>query len=117
MKKILYFLIFMSLILTSCDKPSDIIVKIYGVYEYNCTTDEYRILSDNAMLPFMKMNRWYTREEFHIAHSEYTLKPFKDLPIKESSVVEITPSQDESNNMLNELIMDVDCNNPKDVLL
>ena len=40
-KKIFLLLVFSSLI-TSCE--SDVIVNIYGFSEYNCTTDEYRIL-------------------------------------------------------------------------
>ena len=65
----------------------------------------------------MKKNKWYNREEFHIAHSEHILNPFNDLTLKESSIDEITPTQSTSNSMLNQLIMDVDCDNPKDILL
>ena len=34
---------------TSCG-PSDVIVNIYGYSEYNCTTEEYRILTPTPML-------------------------------------------------------------------
>ena len=39
--------------IVSCG-DTDAIVQIYGAYEYNCTTDEYRVLSENVILPFMK---------------------------------------------------------------
>ena len=92
-------------------------MKIYGAYEYNCTTDEYRVLTDNTILPFMKKNKWYTKEEFHIAHVEHALEPFKDLLLGEDSLAENTPTKDLSNSMLNEINMLVNCDDPKDVLL
>ena len=62
--KKLSLIILFSVSITSCG-GSDVIVQIYGAYEYNCTTDEYRVLSNNMILPFMKKNKWYTKEEFH----------------------------------------------------
>ena len=64
-KKTFLLLVFSSLI-TSCE--SDVIVNIYGFSEYNCTTDEYRILKPTPMLSFLKPNKWYNREEFHEAN-------------------------------------------------
>ena len=48
-------LILLNLLLTSCG-GSDVIVKIYGAFEYNCTKDEFRTLSENPMLPHLKKN-------------------------------------------------------------
>ena len=44
MKNIKFFFLslLLTLTITSCGS-SDVIVNIYGVSEYNCTTDEYRI--------------------------------------------------------------------------
>jgi len=114
-KKLSLTLLF-SVAMTSCGDP-DVIVQIYGTHEYNCTTDEYRILSENIILPFIKKNKWYTKEEFHEAHVEYTLEPFKDLPFGDSSLAEITPTKEMSYSIFGELIMDVDCANPQDIKL
>ena len=99
---------------TSCGS-SDVIVNIYGASEYNCTTNEYRILKPNPMLPFLKSKKWYTREEFHESYYEYTLEPYKDLAISDSTLAEIAPSVELSSKLLDELIIAVDCENPKDV--
>ena len=102
--------------ITSCSN-SDVVVQIYGAYEYNCTTDEYRVLSENLVLPFMKPKKWYTKEEFHEANVEYSLEPYEGLAISEDSLLEITPSREMSYGMLQELINEVDCDNPQDIML
>ena len=102
--------------ITSCSN-SDVVVQIYGAYEYNCTTDEYRILSKNIMLPFMKVKKWYTKEEFHEANVEYALEPYAGLAISDDGLLEITPSKEMSYGMLKELVMEVDCENPQDIML
>ena len=112
--KKLSLIILFSVSITSCG-GSDAIVQIYGAYEYNCTTDEYRVLSNNMILPFMKKNKWYTKEEFHEAHVEHALEPYKDLPMSDSSLAKITPSRKLSESMLGEMIMNVDCENPQDI--
>jgi len=112
-KKVSLALLF-SVAMTSCGDP-DVVVQIYGTNEYNCTTGEYRALSENIILPFIKKNKWYTKEEFHKAHVEHTLEPFKDLPLSENSLAEITPTKEMSYGILGELIMEVDCANPQDI--
>ena len=102
--------------ITSCSN-SDVVVQIYGTYEYNCTTDEYRVLSENFILPFMKAKRWYTKEEFHKAHVDYTLEGYEGLSISERSLQEITPTEEMSYAMLEELIMEVNCKYPQDIML
>ena len=116
MKNIKFFFLslLLTLTITSCGS-SDVIVNIYGVSEYNCTTDEYRILKPNPMLPYLKSKKWYTRKEFHESYYEYTLKPYKDLAISDSTLAEIAPSVELSSKFLDELIIAVDCENPKDV--
>ena len=116
MKKIkkLSLMLLFSVVITSCG-GSDVVVQIYGAYEYNCTTNEYRVLSKNVILPFMKKNKWYTKEEFHEAHVEHTLEPYKNIPMSDSSLAKITPTKETSEAMLGELIMDVDCENPQDI--
>ena len=32
----------------------------------------------------MKKNKWYTKEEFHEAHVEQALEPYKNLPMSDS---------------------------------
>ena len=112
-KKVSLALLF-SVAMTSCGDP-DVVVQIYGAYEYNCTTNEYRVLSKNVILPFMKKNKWYTKEEFHKAHVEHTLEPYKNIPMSDSSLAKITPTKETSDAMLGELTMDVDCENPQDI--
>ena len=116
MKKINFFFLLLLLApgFTSCGS-SDVIVNIYGASEYNCTTGEYRILKPNPILPFLKSKKWYTREEFHESYYEYTLEPYKDLAISDSTLAEIAPSVELSSKLLDELIIAVDCENPKDV--
>mgnify|MGYP001159441070 FL=1 len=111
-KKILLLLLFSPLI-TSCAK--DVIVNIYGFSEYNCTTDEYRILKPTPILSFLKPNKWYTREEFHEANYKASSEPYKDLPMSEETLSEILPTEDFSNAFFNEFIGPVDCENPKDI--
>ncbi len=101
-------------ILTSCES-SDVIVNIYGYSEYNCTKDEYKILKQNSMLSFLKINKWYNREEFHNVYSKDTLEPWKGLPISEETLANILPTIEMSNEIFNELIIPVDCDNPKDI--
>ena len=112
-KKLLFFLLF-TLTITSCGS-SDVIVNIYGVAEYNCTTGEYRILKPNPILPFLKSKKWYSKEEFHESNYKYTLEPYKDLEMSESTLAEIAPTLESSIRILDELIMPVDCKNPKDI--
>ena len=100
--------------ITSCSN-SDVVVQIYGAYEYNCTTDEYRVLSENLMLPFMKANKWYTKEEFHEAHVEHALEPYKNIPMSDSSLAKITPTREMSEAYLGEMTKDIDCENPQDI--
>ena len=116
MKKIVKFFLILQFtaMITSCGS-SDIIVNIYGASEYNCTTDEYRILKPNPMLPFLKSKKWYTRKEFHESNYKYTLEPYKDLPLSDNTLAEIAPSPELSGELLDELIMPVDCDNPKDI--
>ena len=101
--------------LSSCGS-SDSIVNIYQAYEYNCTKDEFRILKNNQLLLFLKEGRWYSREQFHEANYKYAIKPYKDIPISKKSLAEIAPTEEISNDMFNEMIMGVDCENPKDLL-
>ena len=112
--KKLSLIILFSVSITSCG-GSDVIVQIYGAYEYNCTTDEYRVLSNNMILPFMKKNKWYTKQEFHEAHVEHALKPYKDIPMSDSSLAKITPTLELSESILGEMVMNVDCENPQDI--
>ena len=111
-KKTLLLLVFSSLI-TSCG--SDVIVNIYGFSEYNCTTDEYRILKPTPMLSFLKPNKWYNREEFHEANYKAAFEPYKDLAISEETLADALPTEDFSNAFFNEFVMAVDCENPKDI--
>ena len=112
-KKLILCLLLTSMI-TSCGS-SDVVVNIYGVSEYNCTTDEYRILKPNPMLPFLKSKKWYSREEFHESNYKYSLEPYKDLAMSDSTLAEIAPSSELSSRMFDEFIMPVDCENPKDI--
>ena len=110
--------LFLSLLLISTITSrgsSDVIVNIYGVSEYNCTTDEYRILKPNPMLPFLKIKKWYSREKFHESNYKYTLEPYKDIAISDSTLAEIAPTPDLSSKIFDEFIMPVDCENPKDI--
>tara|TARA_B100000287_G_C20399974_1_gene689224 strand:- start:241 stop:600 length:360 start_codon:yes stop_codon:yes gene_type:complete len=115
LKKSIFALTFAFTIM-SCSN-SDVVVQIYGAYEYNCTTDEYRVLSENSMVPFMKAKKWYTKEEFHEAHVEDSLKPYEGLAISEDGLLEIAPSREMSYDILQEIINEVDCDNPQDIML
>ena len=44
--------------------PSDVIVNIYGFSEYNCTTEEYRILTPTPMLSFLKPKNGIIEKSF-----------------------------------------------------
>ena len=111
-KSLLAFFLFFTV--TSCG-PSDVIVNIYGFSEYNCTTDEYRILTPTPMLSFLKPNKWYTRGEFHKAHYEETLDPYKGMAMSEETLSKVLPTPELSNAFFNEFILPVDCENPKDI--
>ena len=100
--------------ITSCS-DSDVVVQIYGAYEYNCTTDEYRVLGENLLFPFMKAKKWYTKEEFHEAHIEHALEPYKNIPMSDSSLAKITPTREMSEAYLGEMTKDIDCENPQDI--
>ena len=109
-----FFLFIILLILTSCES-SDVIVKIYGVSEYNCSKDEYRILKKLPMLSFLKTKKWYNREEFHNANYKEALEPYKNLAMSEETLADILPTPEASNGIFNEFIVPVDCENPKDI--
>ena len=95
----------------------DTTVKIYGAYEYNCSTGEIRVLNaDDPILPFLKKKSWYDLEEFHEAHVEHALEPYEDVPLSESTLQEIMPTLEDSNSMFNEIKNYVDCENPKDIM-
>ena len=114
LKKIFLTILF-SISLVSCGGNA-VIVKIYGAFEYNCTTDEYRaLISENFILPFMKKNKWYNKKEFHEAHVEHALQPYKNMPMSDSSLAKITPTRELSESMLSEMVINVDCENPKDI--
>ena len=115
LKKFSLVLLF-TFVITSCSN-SDVVVQIYGTYEYNCTTDEYRVLSKNIMFPFLKAKKWYTNEEFHEAHVDHALEPYAELAISDDGLLKITPSKEISYGLLQELIMEVDCENPQDIML
>ena len=94
---------------------ADVIVNIYGVSEYNCSKDKYRILKKQPMLSFLKTKKWYDREKFHKANYKEALKPYKDLAMSEETLSQILPTLETSNGIFNEFIAPVDCENPKDV--
>ncbi len=82
-----YVVLLICLILTvlqGCDNSnnsSNVIVKIYGYAEYDCTEDRYRLTKATPLILFLKTNKWYTRKQFHEANYQETIKPFKDLPM------------------------------------
>ena len=95
----------------------DTTVKIYGAYEYNCSSGELRALNANdPILSFLNKGSWYNQEEFHEAHVNHALKPYEDMPIADRTLSEITPTLEISNSMFNELKSYVDCENPKDIM-
>ena len=115
LKKKIFLTILFSISLVSCGR-NDVVVQIYGAFEYNCTTDEYRaLISENIIMPFMKKNKWYTKDEFHEAHVEHALEPYKNMPMSDSSLAKITPTRELSESMLGEMVMNVDCENPQDI--
>ena len=112
--KFLFLSLLFASTITSCDS-SDVIVNIYGASEYNCTTQEYRILSPNLLVPFLKSKKWYTRDEFHEANYKEALEPYKDLAMSEETLSEVLPTPEISDAFFNEFTMIVDCENPKDI--
>ena len=115
LEKLALFL-FISVTITACGM-FDTTVKIYGSYEYNCSTGKLRVLnSDDPILPFLKKKSWYNQEEFHEAHVEHALEPYEDMPMSDSTLSKISPTLEQSNSMFNELKMYVDCDNPKDIM-
>ena len=61
--KEIFLTVLISMSIVSCG-DTDAIVQIYGAYEYNCTTDEYRVLSENVILPFMKKKSGIPKKNF-----------------------------------------------------
>ena len=116
MKNIKKFFLCLAILftITSCGS-SDVIVNIYGVSEYNCSKDEYRVLKPIPILAFLKTKKWYNREEFHKANYKEALKPYKGLAMSEETLSKFLPTPEVSNEIFNEFIAPVDCENPKDV--
>ena len=115
----IFLIFFMSIFIISCDNSdnsSNVIVKIYGYAEYDCTENKYRLLKETPMIPFLKVDKWYSQKQFHEAHYEHTIKPFKDMPMSEVSLKKIVPTLELSNQFLYEFTRGVDCENPKDIL-
>ena len=113
LKNFLLSLVFVLIITTSAF--ADVIVNIYGVSEYNCSKDKYRILKQQPMLSFLKTKKWYDREKFHKANYKEALKPYKGLAMSEETLSKFLPTLEVSNEIFNEFIAPVDCENPKDV--
>ena len=113
LKNFLLSLVFVLIITTSAF--ADVIVNIYGVSEYNCSKDEYRILKKQPMLSFLKTKKWYDREKFHKANYKEALKPYKGLAMSEETLSKFLPTPEVSNEIFNEFIALVDCENPKDI--
>ena len=119
LSKKIFVIFFTSIFIISCnnsDISSNVIVKIYGYAEYDCTEKKYRLTKETPMIPFLKVNKWYSQKQFHEAHYEDTIKLFKDVPMSEESLKKIAPTLELSNQFLNEFIKGVDCENPKDIL-
>ena len=109
----------MSIFIISCDNWDNffnVILKIYGYAEYDCTENKYRLTKKTPILPFLKVKKWYTQKQFHEAHYQDTIKPFKDMPMSEESLKKIAPTMQMSNQFLYELTRGIDCKNPKDLL-
>ena len=113
--KILLLALLFNFVMTSCCN-SDVIVQTHGAYAYNCTIDEYRVLSENIVLPFLKANKWHTKEEFHKANVDFALEPFEGLAISDEGLSEIIPSEEMSFGMLREFVKEVDFENPQDIM-
>ena len=114
-----FSIIITTIFIVSCDnsdKSSNVIVKIYGYAEYDCTENKYRLTKETPTIPFLKVNKWYSKNQFHEAHYEDTIKPFKDMPMSEESLKKISPTLELSSQFLYELTTGVDCENPKDIL-
>ena len=96
---------------------ADVIVNIYGVSEYNCSKDKYRILKKQPMLSFLKTKKWYDREKFHNANYKEVLEAYGDLvkAMSEETLSEVLPTPEFSDAFFNEFTMIVDCENPKDI--
>ena len=116
MKSVKKILLSLALVFTITSSVSaDVIVNIYGVSEYNCSKDKYRILKKQPMLSFLKKKKWYDREKFHKANYKEALKPYKDLAMSEETLSKFLPTPEVSNEIFNEFIAPVDCENPKDI--
>ncbi|WP_440925175.1 hypothetical protein [Candidatus Pelagibacter sp.] len=102
-------------LIISSSALADVIVNIYGVSEYNCSKDKYRILKKQPMLSFLKTKKWYDREKFHNANYKEALKPYKGLAMSEETLSKFLPTLEVSNEIFNEFIAPVDCENPKDI--
>jgi hypothetical protein len=105
--------------LQGCDdsnNSSNVIVKIYGYAEYDCTEDRYRLTKATPLIPFLKINKWYTKTQFHEANYQEAIKPFKDMSMSTESLKQIAPTLQMSNQFLYELTRGIDCKNPKDLL-
>ena len=113
-KFLLSYILFFTV--TSCG-PSDVIVNIYGYSEYNCTTEEFRILTPTPILSFLKPKKWYNREEFHEANYKVAFEAYGDLvkAMSEETLSEVLPTPEFSDTFFNEFTMIVDCENPKDI--
>ncbi len=115
----MFLIFFTSIFVISCDNSnnsSNVIVKIYGYAEYDCTEKKYRLTKEIPMISFLKVDKWYSQKQFHEAHYEDTIKLFKDMPMSEDSIKKIAPTLESSNQILHEFTKGVDCENPKDIL-
>ena len=115
----IFLIVFMSVFIISCDNSdnsSNVIIKIYGYAEYDCTEKKYRLTKETPVMSFLKVNKWYSPKQFHEAHYEDTIKLFKDMPMSEDSLRKIAPTLELSNQFFNEMTTGVDCKNPKDIL-
>ena len=116
MKSVKKILLSLALVFTITSSVyADVIVNIYGVSEYNCSKDKYRILKKQPMLSFLKTKKWYDREKFHNANYKEALKPYKGLAMSEETLSKFLPTPEVSNEIFNEFIAPVDCENPKDI--
>jgi len=115
----IFLIFFISIFFLSCDNSdnsSNVIVKIYGYAEYDCTEKKYRLTKKTPMIPFLIINKWYSQKQFHEAYYEDTIKPFKDMPMSKDSLKKISPTLELCNQFLYELTSEVDCENPDDIL-
>ncbi len=98
-----FMIFFITIFIISCDNSdnvSNVIIKIYGYAEYDCTENEYRLTKETPMIPFLKVNKWYKKKQVHETHYQDTIKPFKDMLISDYSLKKITPSLELSNQFL-----------------